>query len=224
MTYQVDLLKSLPKTKRDPKLLGERRQLKEYGMAWMSQLFAYSYFDGPRKYGYGGYHYDRRWVSVAKDIIEFYKLTPGSRILDIGCAKGYLAYEFLSQGMDAYGLDISMYAIKNCYPEIVGRLYKGDAVELHFPDNSFDLVVSINTLHNLEKHDVIRALKEITRVSKKYSFITVDSYHTAEQKKLFEDWMLTAKFHGYPQEWIALFDESGYNGHYSWTILEIDDE
>jgi ubiquinone/menaquinone biosynthesis C-methylase UbiE len=96
----------------------------------------------------------------------------------------------------------------------------GNATNLPFPDNSFAAVISLNTVHNLERGELIRALREIERVAPGRSFIQVDSYRTPEQKAVFEEWVLTAKFHDYPEGWIKLFNEAGYTGDYYWTIIE----
>nr|AAK71261.1 unknown [Coxiella burnetii] len=179
------------------------------------------YFDGPRDYGYGGYRYDGRWVPVAKDMVDHFGLKAGDRVLDIGCAKGFLVKDFMKAcpGLEAYGIDISEYALMNCEPEVVGRLHLGNADHLPFPDNSFDAVISLNTVHNLPRERVIIALREIQRVSGGKAYIQVDSYHTPEQKSLFEDWVLTAEFHDYPEGWIKVFEEAGYTGDYNWTLV-----
>jgi len=108
----------------------------------------------------------------------------------------------------------------NCEPEVIGRLHIGSAEQLPYPDNSFDVVLSINTLHNLNRLNCLFALREIQRLSFGKSFIQVDSYNTEEQKKIFENWVLTARFHDYPDGWIKLFEEAGYTGDYYWTIIE----
>lgn len=214
---ELDLLKSLPKPKkRDVK---SREINKSEEVIKISREYGQMYFDGPREYGYGGYKYDGRWVPVAKDIINHFKLKPGSKVLDVGCAKGFLVKELLEQGIDAYGLDISEYAIRNCEEEAIGRLQVGKADNLPFPDNSFDAVISINTIHNYDEKGVIQCLKEIQRISAGKSFIQVDSYRTAEEKAVFESWVLTAYFHDYPENWIKLFNEAGYTGDYYWTII-----
>ena len=177
------------------------------------------YFDGPRDYGYGGYKYDGRWKPVARDIVNFYGLRHGSRVLDVGAAKGFLVKDLLANDIDAFGLDISDYALKNCETEVIGRLHKGTAENLPFPDNSFDLVLSINTIHNLEKIGVTNALKEIMRVTKKHAFVQVDSYHDETQKEIFESWVLTAKFHDFPDGWRHVFGDAGYTGDYYWTVV-----
>ncbi len=215
---QVHLLRSLPKAKRN---IEKRAQEKSNDVISISKSYGEMYFDGPREYGYGGYRYDGRWVSVAKDIVEHFQLKSGDRVLDVGCAKGFLVKDLMSvcNGLEAFGIDVSEYALKKCEPEVIGRLHLGSAEKLPFPDHSFDCVISLNTIHNLPKPRLIQALKEIQRLSNGNAFIQVDSYYTAEQKTLFEEWVLTAEFHGYPDEWLTTFKEAGYTGDYDWTIL-----
>ncbi|MDR1032228.1 MAG: class I SAM-dependent methyltransferase [Holosporales bacterium] len=183
--------------------------------------FGAEYFDGPRQYGYGGYKYDGRWIPVAKEIIKHYGLHPGMKVLDIGCAKGFLVKDLSNclPGLEAIGIDVSEYALNNCETEVYDKLYLGDARELCFSDRYFDLVLSINTLHNLSRADLIKALKEISRVSKGRSFIQIDAYENEKQKAACEAWILTAKFHGYPEDWYKVFEEAGYTGDYDWTIV-----
>ena len=91
----IDLLSSLPKSNRDIK---SRAESKDAEVIKIAKRFGYDYFDGDRKFGYGGYSYDGRWRSVAKDIIEFFKLKDGDKILDVGCAKGFLLYDLEGYG------------------------------------------------------------------------------------------------------------------------------
>lgn len=214
---EINLLAALPKTKRN---IEKRSEAKDPKVIEVSRQYGEMYFDGPRDYGYGGYRYDGRWVPVAKDIIKYYNLKPGDKVLDIGAAKGFLVKDLLSCGIDAYGLDISPYALQHCESEVVGRLHLGSADSLPFPDNSFDCVISLNTIHNFSRADAIVAMQEIQRVSKGKSFVQVDSYYTPEQKEIFESWVLTAKFYDYPEGWIELFKEAGYTGDYYWTIID----
>jgi ubiquinone/menaquinone biosynthesis C-methylase UbiE len=216
---EVDLLRALPRIKRN---VTQRLETRTPEIVAVARQFGELYFDGPREYGYGGYHYDGRWVPVAKDIASHFGLVPGMRVLDIGCAKGFLVKDFMlaCPGLDPYGLDISHYALMHCEKEVVGRLHLGSADALPFPDASFDCVISLNTVHNFDRDGAIQALREIQRVSKGAAFVQVDSYWTPEQKNLFDNWVLTARFHDYPQGWVALFAEAGYSGDYYWTIVE----
>jgi ubiquinone/menaquinone biosynthesis C-methylase UbiE len=181
------------------------------------------YWDGPREYGYGGYNYDGRWRPVARDIIEHYGLKPGDKVLDVGCGKGFLVKDLMLEcpGLEAFGLDISPYALMKAPLELAGRLHLGTAEELPFHDCSFDCVISINTIHNLPRPRAVKAISEVERVCKgSKSFVVVDAYRTLEQKALFERWVLTAEYHDYPKEWLKVFEEAGYTGDWNWTILE----
>jgi SAM-dependent methyltransferase len=217
MGQYVDLLRSLPKARRD---LSGRKADKSLEVITTSKQFGREYFDGDRKYGYGGYHHDGRWLPVAEDIIEHYSILEG-RVLDVGCAKGFLVNAFEMRGVDAYGIDVSRYAVVTDPREnAVGRLHLGSADALPFPDQSFDLVLSINTLHNLPRPRLIKALQEMQRVSWGGAFVQVDAYRTEAERALFEDWVLTAETHGTPEFWLELFAEAGYEGDYCWTIVE----
>lgn len=216
---ELNLLRSLPKSSRNVKA---REETKTEEVIRISREFGFMYFDGPRDYGYGGYHYDGRWQSVARDIIAHFGLKPGDRVLDVGCAKGFLVKDLMLMcpGLEVFGLDVSEYAIMHCEPAVLGRLYLGDARKLPFPDNSFQCVLSLNTIHNFVREETIIALQEIQRISGGRAFIQVDSYRTPEQKAIFESWVLTALFHDYPHGWVKLFKEAGYTGAYDWTIID----
>lgn len=213
---EINLLSSLPKPKR---VVSERKEKKTEEHIRISRLYDKEYFDGPREFGYGGYRYDGRWKPVAQDIINYYNLSKNSKVLDIGCAKGFLVKDLVDLGIDAYGLDISKYAIENAPEEIKNRLTIGSAEKLPFKESEFDFVISINTIHNLDRNMCKKAINEIQRVSKGKEFIQVDSYKNEEQKKVFESWVLTARFYGYPSEWLKLFKECNYTGDWYWTII-----
>ncbi len=213
---KLNLLNTIKKINRS---VLDRKNKKNSKVINISRKYGQEYFDGDRKFGYGGYKYDGRWISVAKRIKKIYKLKKDSRILDIGCAKGFLMKDLIDLGFDAYGLDISEYAIKNSHKDVVGRIHHGNAKNLPFPDKSFDFVISLNTLHNLTKNECKIALNEIARVSKGKSFIQVDSYRNLKEKKIFLDWVLTAKYHDYPNNWKKLFKKANYKGDYYWTIV-----
>ncbi len=213
---ELDLLRSLPKSKRN---IEKRETAKTQTLIDLSREYGQDYFDGSRDVGYGGYSYDGRWVPVAQDIIKHYGLKKGDRVLDVGCAKGFLVKDLLAEGIDAFGIDVSQYALMNCEPEVVGRLQIGSAESLPFPDKSFDVVLAINTLHNLKKPDLIKALQEMERLARTGKFLQVDCYQTPEGKALFESWVLTAYTHDYPDGWKRIFDEAGYTGDYYWTLF-----
>jgi ubiquinone/menaquinone biosynthesis C-methylase UbiE len=216
---EVDLLAKLPRGKRN---VCARAEVKTPEIVAVSREYGELYFDGPRSYGYGGYRYDGRWIPVAQDIVKHFDLKAGDRVLDVGCAKGFLVKDLLGvcPGLEVFGIDVSEYALTKCEPEVVGRLHLGNATKLPFPDSSFAAVISLNTVHNLEREELITALQEIERLAPGRGFVQVDSYRTPEQKAIFEEWVLTAKFHDYPEGWIKLFSEAGYTGDYDWTIIE----
>ena len=218
MGQEINLLSAIPKTKRN---IEAREDAKDPEVVRISKEYGEMYFDGPRDYGYGGYKYDGRWVPVAKDMIAHFGLKPGDKVLDVGCAKGFLVNDMVEAlpGLEVYGLDISEYALMNCHENVVGRLHLGSADSLPFPDGSFDAVICLDCVHNLPRDRAKVALQEIQRLSGGKAFVRVDSYRTPEQKAIFESWVLTAEFHDYPEGWLKLFEEAGYTGDYYWTII-----
>ncbi len=216
---EVNLLRALPETQRN---IEKRKQAKDPAVVASAKQYGEMYWDGPREYGYGGYRYDGRWRPVAGDIIAHFGLEPGMRALDVGCGKGFLVKDLMLEcpGLEAFGLDISLYALMHCDPDVIGRLHLGTADELPFPDGSFDCVLSLNTIHNLPRPRAVTAMREIERLSGGRAFVQVDSYRTPEQKEIFESWVLTAEFHDYPEGWVKLFGEAGYTGDWYWTIIE----
>ena len=216
---EIDLLRLLPETQRN---IQKRAAAKDPAVIAIAKQYGQMYWDGPREYGYGGYRYDGRWRPVARDIIAHFGLAAGMRVIDVGCGKGFLVKDLMLEcpGLEAFGLDVSLYALMHCEKEVVGRLHCGSADKMPFPDASFDCVVSLNTIHNFPRPRAITAMREIQRLSSGRAFVQVDSYRTAEQKDVFESWVLTAEFHDYPAGWLKLFAEAGYAGDYYWTIIE----
>ena len=190
--------------------------------ATVSKQFGKDYWDGDRKYGYGGYYYDGRWRSVAERMAEHYGLKTGGRVLDVGCGKGFLLHEFTQvvPGVQVAGIDTSQYAVDNAKEEVKPFLRVGNAVELPYEDHSFDFVVSINTLHNLYNYDLRKALQEIQRVGKDHKYIVVDSYRTEQEEVNLLYWQLTCECFYTPQEWEWFSQESGYTGDYSYVFYE----
>jgi SAM-dependent methyltransferase len=215
---EVNLLKTYPKAVRD---IAKRVQGKDANRA-LALKFGFEYFDGPREQGYGGYRYDGRWVPIARTFVAHFGLKPGDRVLDVGCAKGFLVKDLadVCPGLEVFGLDISEYALTNAHHDAAGRLVRGSCDTLPFDDGSFDAVICINTVHNLEPSRCATAIRELQRVSKGQAFIQVDAYRSAAERQLFEDWMLTAKTYYMPETWESLFASSGYTGDYYWTVLE----
>lgn len=216
---EVNLLRRYPRASRN---IEKRRAAQTEENIRLARRYGREYFDGSRDTGYGGYVYDGRWIPVAHDIVEHFGLSAGSRVLDVGAAKGFLVKDLAiaCPGLEAFGLDVSAYALAHCEPEVAGRLHLGSADALPFPDDSFDAVISINTLHNLERDRCIVALRELTRVARNGCYVQVDSYRTEAERELFLSWVLTARTHYFPDGWRELFAEAGYTGDYYWTIVE----
>lgn len=216
---EIDLLRSLPKVKRN---IEKRSEAKDPAVVAIAKQYGEMYWDGPREYGYGGYRYDGRWRSVARDMIRHFQLSAGMRVLDVGCGKGFLVKDLMLEcpGLEVFGLDISRYALMQCEQEVIGRLHLGTAENMPFPDGSFDCVISLNTIHNFSRSRAVGVMKEIQRLSNGKAFVQVDSYFTSKQKEIFESWVLTAEFHDYPEGWLKVFNEGGYTGDYYWTIIE----
>ena len=208
------------KTERD--YLGRINSYPKAEAAQKAKQWGYDYWDGDRRICYGGYHYDGRWAKVAEAMIKHYHLKPGDRVLDVGCGKGFLVHDFTQvlPGVEVAGIDISSYAIENAKPEVKPFLQVNHAKSLPFEDNSFDLVFSINTLHNLYCHELDTALREIERVSKKNKYICVESYRNEEEKVNLLYWQVTCEMFCTPEEWQWWFDLCGYTGDHSFIYFE----
>lgn len=218
MGQEIDLLINYPRTKRNVKERGETKTEADRAIA---RQFGKEFFDGERRHGYGGFGYlPRFWQPVIPTFQKHFNLTPNSKVLDVGCAKGFMLYDLaqLIPGIQLAGIDVSKYAIENAIEPVKPFVQVADARKLPFKDKSFDLVISINTIHNLEKDELAKALKEIERVSKGNSFITVDAYRNEEEKEAMYAWNLTAKTIMHVDEWKQFFKEVGYTGDYYWFI------
>ena len=215
---EIDLLKNYPKSKRD---LTQRLEQKDEKVRAIARQFGKEFFDGDRKHGYGGFHYMARfWQPVVPDFQQHFHLDANSSILDVGCAKGFMLYDFQQhiKGLSIAGIDISEYAIEYAKEEVKPVLSVANATKLPFADNSFDIVTSINTVHNLERDECAKALQEIERVARGKSFITVDAYRNDEEKTRMQAWNLTAKTILHVDEWKAFFKEVGYTGDFYWFM------
>ena len=191
--------------------------------AELAKKWGYDYWDGDRRVNYGGYRYlEGRWEKVARPMAEHYGIKRGDKVLDVGCGKGFLLYDFTKvvPGVDVYGIDISDYATANAKQEIKPRLQLGNANALPYPDNSFDLVVSITTLHNLYCYDLDKALREIERVSRRHKYICVESYRNETEKANLLYWQVTCEAFNTPGEWDWWFRQTGYTGDHSFIFFE----
>ena len=218
MGQEIDLLENYPRTKRN---VEERGETKTEDVRRIARQFGKEFFDGDRQYGYGGFKYfSRFWQPVIPTLQKHFGLTGRSSLLDVGCAKGFMLHDLveLIPDITVSGVDVSDYAIEHAMDDIKSKVQVADAKNLPFADNSFDVVIAINTIHNLERADCAKALCEIQRVSRKGSFITVDAYRNDDEKQRMFAWNLTAKTIMSVDEWVAFFEEVGYTGDYFWFM------
>ena len=189
----------------------------------VAKKYSFDYWDGNRKFGYGGYKFiPGRWTPIAKKIIKDYQLNNKSAILDLGCGKGYLLYEIkkILPNIKVLGYDYSNYAINNSKEEIKKYLkIKDIRKKLGFKNNQFDLVVSMGTLHNFELSDLFKTIKEINRIGKK-KYIMVEAYRNDEEQFNLQCWALTCQTFLSKNQWIKLYKFLGYNGDFEFIYFK----
>lgn len=189
--------------------------------AAVAMRYGAEYWDGDRRFGYGGYRYDGRWLPVAQAIAKHYNLQAGNSVLDVGCGKGFLLYELtrVVSGLVVAGLDVSAYALANAKAEMAGHLTEGTAAAMPYADASFDLVISLGTLHNLGVGDLFTALDEITRVSRRDAYVMVESYRDEQEKANLLYWQLTCRSFYSVEDWEWIYQRSGYRGDYGFIFF-----
>ncbi len=188
----------------------------------VSRQYGKDYWDGDRRYGYGGYRYDGRWKTLAEQIIARYGLTNDSQILDVGCGKAHLLHEIklLLPGACVRGLDSSEYGLADAPEAIRPFVRYGRAQDaFQWSNKTFDLVLSINVLHNLKRHELPIALKEIERVGKE-AYICVESYRNGLEQFNLQCWALTCWAFYDTDEWVSAYREYGYTGDYEFIFFE----
>jgi SAM-dependent methyltransferase len=191
----------------------------------MSEAQKYNelYWDGDRKFGYGGYHYiPGRWLPVAEALIKSYSLGPKSKVLDVGCGKGFLLHEIklLLPEITLFGFDISDYAIRNSHSSVKLNLFRHEAQKKYpYEDKYFDLVISLGVLHNLPINDLSSSLSEIERVGRS-KYIMTESYRNNHEMFNLQCWALTCKSFYSPEEWKWIFSRFGYFGDYEFIYFE----
>ena len=215
---EIDLMARYPRSRRP---IDERAKLITEEHRQVARRFGKEFFDGDRLFGYGGYRYHPRfWGETVKLFRDHYRLAGDASILDVGCGKGFMLHDFrkILPGARLAGIDISEYAIAETIEDMVPFVQVGDAKDLPFPDDSFDLVISINTVHNLPLAECKQALREIQRVTRRHAFVVVDAWRNEEEHRRMLDWNLTALTYMHVEDWKNLFAEVGYAGDYYWFI------
>lgn len=218
MGQEIDLLADYPRTTRNVDARGLAKTETDRAIA---RKFGQEFFDGDRAHGYGGFSYNSRfWTPVAPAFQKHFDLKAGDTLLDVGCAKAFMMHDMarLIPGLVVKGVDVSEYAIENAMTDMREHVQVADAASLPFPDKSFDVVISINTIHNLARAECAKALKEIQRVARRGAFITVDAYADEDQRRRMDAWNLTAKTIMHVDEWKSFFGDCGYTGDYYWFM------
>jgi SAM-dependent methyltransferase len=188
----------------------------------IAKKYGKDYWDGNRRYGYGGYKYiPGRWKLVAEKLIKIYSLNSKSKVLDVGCGKGYLLHEMklLIPNLNIVGIDSSDYGLENAKEEIKPFIYKHKAEDrLPYKDKEFDLVISLGVFHNLRLSDLKIALSEVERVSRQ-GYLMLESYRNEKELFNLQCWALTAESFFDKEEWEWVYNYFGYNGDYEFIYF-----
>ena len=181
-----------------------------------------AFYDGDRNNGYGGFNYDGRWKPIAKNMIDTYSLDGQSKILQVGSDKGFLLHEFLqiSPTTDVSGTEVSDYAINSTMPSVKPFVKKTPFTVLPFADNEFDFIIAIGAVYSLNLPDAIKCLKEIQRVGKGESFITLGAYESEDDLRLFRYWTLLGSTILSKEDWVEVLDHVGYTGDYKFNTAQ----
>lgn len=216
---EVNLFDMYPQIKRDVDARWKSTRIYD---RLTSRRFGKQFFDGTRNQGYGGYTYQSKYTEpVVKRFKKFYGLNSKSRVLDVGSGKGFLLHEFRKQipGITVAGIEISEYGVQNTIEDVKPFVIAGNAKKLPYADRTFDLVLAINTIHNLPLEECFEALKEIERVGKNNKYIVVDAWNTEEDRQKMSKWVLTGVSYYSTKDWKELFKLAGYTGDFYWFIV-----
>ena len=195
-----------------------KRSIKNKLIAWKQDK---DYYDGDRNNGYGGFSYDGRWLKLLPKIIKRYKLTNNSKILDLGCKKGFIMKDLriLLPKSEIWGIEDHVYPIRNAEKEIKSNIILSEYYKIPFKENYFDFVIGFSSIYKYNFQDVIKTITEVNRVSRK-SFFTVAAYSNQKEKALFDDWTLLGTTVLHKKEWIKLFKMIGYKNDYYFTTAK----
>ena len=189
----------------------------------IAKQYEKDYWDGDRRYGYGGYKYmPGRWEPVAEELIKIYKLNNHSSVLDVGCGKAFLLYEMklLLPGLKVVGFDISEHGLTEAKEDIRESLFIHKAQDNYpFKYNEFDLVISLGCFHNLRIFELQTALSEMERVGE-HGYIMLESYRNEQELFNLQCWALTCESYFDTEEWLWLYKHFRYTGDYEFIYFD----
>ncbi len=200
-----------------------KRVIKEGSRTIKNRMIAFrldkEYYDGARENGYGGFYYDGRWAGLVPTIIKRYGLAPDSAVLDVGCKKGFFLHDLKAAlpGIKVQGIENHSYPIYEAMESVKNNMILAPYEKLPFSDGEFDFVMAFASIYMLNLRGVMEALREIQRVGKGKSYVTVGAYRTKEERDLFFNWTLIGTTVLHVDEWKELFKETGYTGDYYFT-------
>ncbi len=210
-----NLLQDLPNSSRK---LDTRIEVSDLDKNY-ARLYGRHYYDGSRCQGYGGYYYDGRWKAVAQRITNIFGIKDSDTICEIGCAKGFLLYDFtqILKKIKCIGIDVSLYALRESIKKENILYLHCNASTIPLKDKSIEHTICINTLHNfLSKKETIQAISEIERITKRNSYIRIAAYKNNSQKEIIDKWATAGRCYLHVDEWRELFEDAGYTGFYDW--------
>jgi ubiquinone/menaquinone biosynthesis C-methylase UbiE len=178
------------------------------------------FYDGSRENGYGGFKDDGRWGAVADQLIKVYGLTEDSLVLQINCHKGFLLDELLKRGVNVRGTEVSRYAIECASYRVQEFITQADFTYQPFPDKEFDLVLAVSPVYAGSLGQAIKVLKEIERVGKGRSFVSLGTYEKEEDYWLLKKWYTLGTLVLRKDEWIEVLNHCGYRGDYRFDTAQ----
>jgi SAM-dependent methyltransferase len=178
-----------------------------------------AYYDGARENGYGGFRYDGRWAQIVPGLVDRYGLTSDSFVLDVGCKKGFFLHDLKEAlpGICVKGVENHPYPLEHAMDSVKDDVLLAPYEELPFEDGTFDFVLAYAAVYMLNLRGVMQALREIQRVGKGKSFVTLGAYQSREECELLQDWTLLGTTILHVDEWMEVFQETGYTGDYAFT-------
>lgn len=182
----------------------------------------HEYYDGRRENGYGGFVYDGRWAAMLPALVRRYGITASSRVLEVGCKKGFFLHDLKEAlpGITVRGIENHPYPLAHCMDSVKGELSLAAYEHLPFDDNSFDFVMAYAAIYMLNLGGVVQALREIERVSKGKSYVTLGAYKTMADRERLAQWTLIGTTILREDEWLQVFATAGYSGDYYFTTAD----